>query len=85
MVIGEYKEDGVDTIDEVSRLALALDDVETDVAVVATLVLLLEAERLVIEGDDRIEGVSKDSRALGSSSFVYLPIDGRWMTCVMSQ
>lgn len=32
--------------------------------------------RLALESDLRNVGVSKDSRALGSSNFVYLPIEG---------
>jgi hypothetical protein len=33
-------------------------------------------DRLDLEDDFRIEGVRSDSLAFGSSSFVYLPIEG---------
>jgi len=42
--------------------------------------VLGEPERLDFVGDLRIEGVRRDSRAFGSSSLVYLPMDGRWTT-----
>lgn len=41
---------------------------------------LVEPERLDFDEDLRIEGVRRDSRAFGSSSLVYLPMDGRWTT-----
>jgi len=37
---------------------------------------LVDPVRLGLESDLRNVGVSKDSRALGSSNFVYLPIEG---------
>ena len=45
-----------------------------DVDVVS--VVVLDSARLVFERVRRNDGVSSDSRALGSSSLVYLPIEG---------
>jgi hypothetical protein len=42
--------------------------------------VLVVVVRLDLEGDLRMEGVRSDSWAFGSSSLVYLPIEGRWMT-----
>jgi len=39
-----------------------------------------EPIRLDFDKDLRKVGVSKDSRAFGSSSLVYLPIEGLWIT-----
>lgn len=47
------------------------------VVLVLTIVEVGEPWRLDLEGDFCIEGVSRDSRVFGSSSFVYLPIEGR--------
>jgi hypothetical protein len=47
---------------------------------VASVAVLCEPNRLVLDGDLRIDGVRSDSRAFGSSSLVYLPIEGLWMT-----
>ena len=53
---------------------------EAKVADEAFVVSVEEDLRLDLEADLRIEGVRSDSRAFGSSSLVYLPIEGRWMT-----
>lgn len=54
---------------------------EGDGASVGVLVVLeLLSEPLDVEC--RIEGESKDSRAFGSSSLVYLPIEGLCVTCI---
>ena len=50
--------------------------VEAEV-VVGVLLVLSVVVKLDLEGDLRIEGVRRDSWALGSSSLVYLPIEGR--------
>lgn len=56
-------------------------EVETKVSVVDGDVAAVEALlRLAFEADLRIEGVSRDSRALGSSRVVYLPMDGLCIT-----
>jgi hypothetical protein len=39
-----------------------------------------ELARLDFDNDLRNVGVSNDSRAFGSSSLVYLPIEGLWIT-----
>jgi hypothetical protein len=78
MVNGEYM-DVEDWMDAVSMLTLDMEDVVVG-PVDVTLVVLFDAERLCIDGDDRIDGVSNDSRALGSSNFVYLPIEGLCIT-----
>ena len=49
-------------------------------AVVVTLGVLAVVVTLNLEGDFPIVGVRRDSWAFGSSSVVYLPMDGRWMT-----
>ena len=41
----------------------------------------VDSRRLDLDVECRIEGVRRDSLALGSSSVVYRPIEGRWMTC----
>jgi len=50
------------------------------VAVVGSVAVVAESERFDFERDLRSVGVSNDSRALGSSNLVYLPIDGLWIT-----
>lgn len=45
-----------------------------------SVMVLVVLRRLAFDVECRIDGVSKDSLALGSSSRVNLPIDGRWMT-----
>ena len=47
---------------------------------VVTEVVLPVVVKLDLEGDLRMEGVTMDSWAFGSSNVVYLPIEGRWMT-----
>jgi hypothetical protein len=37
--------------------------------------------RLDLDGELRIDGVRRDSRALGSSRDVYRPMEGRCITC----
>jgi len=48
--------------------------------VVVMLLVLPVVVRLDLEGDLRMEGIRRDSWAFGSSSVVYLPMEGRWMT-----
>lgn len=52
---------------------------------VASVAVLSEPVRLALDEDLRMDGVSSDSRAFGSSSLVYLPMEGRWMTCASHQ
>jgi len=61
-----------------SSRVVSTDKVEEDEG--ANVVILGVPVRLAFERDFRIVGVSKDSRAFGSSSLVYLPIDGLWTT-----
>ena len=67
-------------MDAESALTLRLEGAEADEAAVRA---LLVVETLDIDGDERMAGVSNDSRALGSSNLVNLPMDGRWMTWPM--
>lgn len=46
------------------------------VAVVVAKVVVLDSARLAFDMVRRSVGVSSDSRALGSSNLVYLPIEG---------
>lgn len=50
------------------------------VVVVESVAVLAVSERFGFERVLRSVGVSNDSRALGSSNLVYLPIDGLWIT-----
>jgi hypothetical protein len=57
---------------------MLLDESMLSVEVVARVLLVLSVVvKLDLEGDLRIEGVRRVSWALGSSSLVYLPIEGR--------
>jgi len=58
---------------EGSSVVLTESDDDDDGASVEEFVVPV---RLGLESDLRSVGVSKDSRALGSSNFVYLPIEG---------
>jgi hypothetical protein len=56
--------------------------VEVVVVVVAVVVVPVSLDlRLVFDALFRIEGISNDSLAFGSSNFVYLPIEGLLITC----
>lgn len=68
---GEYSDGRVCMLLDKSMLS-----VEAEV-VVGVLLVLSVVVKLDLEGDLRIEGVRRDSWALGSSSLVYLPIEGR--------
>lgn len=50
--------------------------VDVDAAVVVPKVVVLDSARLAFDMVRRSVGVSNDSRALGSSNLVYLPIEG---------
>jgi hypothetical protein len=68
--------EGKDPFPDAGALTSTLSVDDVDVAAV----LVLSAERLDLDAECRIEGVRSDSRALGSSSFVYRPIEGRCIT-----
>lgn len=58
------------------RLGEDEEAIVVDVVIVVSVVLVSLDLRLDLDTDLRIEGVSNDSRAFGSSSFVYRPIEG---------
>jgi hypothetical protein len=64
-----------------STLSVVDDDVDALATVLVVSVEMLEIEILDLDAECRIEGVRSDSRAFGSSSFVYRPIEGRCTTC----
>jgi len=51
--------------------------VDVDEVVVGTLSVLSVTEILDLDGERRMLGMSRDSRAFGSSNLVYLPMEGR--------
>lgn len=71
---------GENSDDAVGLVRVLTLRVEVDDGVGGTLNVLSVAERLDFDAVRRILGVSKDSRAFGSSNLVYLPMEGRWMT-----
>lgn len=73
---GENKEEG----NEDDERLLSIESCDSCEVVAVTEVWLSVVVRLALDAERRIVGVSNDSRALGSSSVVNLPIAGRYNT-----